>query len=141
MAIQLKDTAVIAAKWKSRSGSAGPEYASGVAAPSSDWAQATAAAGDSYEQGVTGAISRKAFQKGVTAAGTPKWQAKASSIGAARYGQGVAAGGDAYASGFAPYAQTLTGLTLPPRGAKGSPQNIQRVSAVADALHRRKTGQ
>ena len=34
----------------------------------------------------------------------------------------------------------LKGLSLPPRSTKGSPQNIQRVQAVADALHRAKTG-
>jgi len=141
MAIQLKDTASIAAKWKSRAGSAGAEYAANAAATTKDWAALAAAANDSYEQGVTAAIGRKAFKTGVTAAGTPKWREKVASVGAARYGQGVAAGEGAYNAGFTPYAQVLTSVALPPRGPKGSPQNIQRVSAVADALHRKKTGQ
>jgi hypothetical protein len=141
MAIQLKDTATIAAKWRSRASSAAPEYKSGVDTTTADWAGAAAAANDSYKEGVTTAIGRDAFKKGVTAAGTAKWRDKASNVGASRYGQGVAAGEGAYNSGFSPYAQTLSSLALPPRGPKGSPQNINRVSAVADALHRKKTGQ
>jgi len=140
MAIQLKDTATIARKFASRAASAGPEYKSGVDNPSVDWASATQAAGDSYEQGVTTAIGRKAFQKGVAAAGTPKWQSKASSVGATRYGQGVAGAEQAYAQGFDKFANVLKGLSLAPRGPKGSPGNINRVQQVADALHRAKVG-
>jgi hypothetical protein len=140
MAIQLKDTATIARKFASRAQAAGGEYKSGVDTTSVDWAAAAGAAGDSYEAGVTQAIGRKAFQKGVAAAGTAKWKEKASGIGASRYGQGVAGAEGAYATGFDKYANVLKGLSLPPRSTKGSPQNIQRVQAVADALHRAKTG-
>jgi hypothetical protein len=140
MAIQLKDTATIARKFASRAQAAGGEYKSGVDTTSVDWAAVTAAAKDSYEAGVTQAIGRGAFQKGVSAAGTAKWKDKASNIGASRYGQGVAGAEGAYATGFDKYANVLKGLSLPPRSTKGSPQNIQRVQAVADALHRAKTG-
>lgn len=141
MAIQLKDTATIARKYSQRAQAAGPDYAAGVKSPSKDWQANTAAASDSYAQGVQAAIGRGAFAKGVQSAGTPKWQEKASTVGAARYPQGVAGAENAYSTGFAPYATTLASLALPPRSAKGSPQNIQRVQAVADALHRKKTGQ
>lgn len=140
MAIQMKSTADIAAKFASRAQAAGPEYAAGVKNPSVDWQSATSAAGDNYEQGVTQAIGRKAFQKGVAAAGTAKWQSKASTVGASRYGQGVSGAGPAYAAGFDKYAGILSNLNLPPRAPKGSPQNISRVQAVADALHRGKVG-
>ena len=140
MALQLKDTATIARKFASRAQAAGGEYKSGVDTTAVDWAAVTTAAGDSYEQGVTQAIGRKAFQRGVSAAGTAKWKEKASNIGASRYGQGVAGAEQAYAQGFDKYANVLKGLSLPPRAPKGSPQNLQRVQAVADALHRAKTG-
>jgi len=140
MAIQLKDTATIARKFASRAQAAGGEYKSGVDTTQKDWAALTAAAKDSYEAGVTQAIGRGAFVKGVSAAGTAKWKDKAVNIGASRYGQGVAGAEAAYAQGFDKYANVLKGLSLPPRSAKGSPQNIQRVQAVADALHRAKTG-
>lgn len=140
MAIQLKDTATIARKFASRAQAAGGEYKTGVTETQADWAGNTAAAKDSYEAGVTQAIGRGAFQKGVAAAGTAKWKDKASNVGASRYGQGVAGAEGAYAQGFDKYANVLKGLSLPPRSAKGSPQNLQRVQAVADALHRTKTG-
>jgi len=140
MAIKMKSTADIAAKFASRAQAAGPEYAAGVKTPSVDWQSAASAAGDNYEQGVTQAIGRKAFQKGVAAAGTAKWQEKASTVGASRYGQGVAGAQGAYAAGFDKYAGILSNLSLPPRAPKGSPQNISRVQAVADALHRGKVG-
>jgi hypothetical protein len=140
MAIQMKDVSTIAAKFASRAQAAGPEYAAGVKAPSVDWQAATLAAGDNYEQGVTQGIGRKAFQKGVQGSGTAKWQDKAATVGASRYGQGVSGAAAAYATGFAKSAQILTSLTLPPRAPKGSPANIQRVQVVADALHRGKTG-
>lgn len=140
MALQVKDTAAIATKWKARAGAAGADYKSGVDTTQKDWAGNTQAATASYAEGVQGAISRGAFQKGVAAAGTGKWKDKASNIGSTRYPQGVAAGQDAYASGFGPYADALRAVSLPPRAAKGSPQNIERVRAVADALHKKKTG-
>jgi hypothetical protein len=140
MAIQMKDTASIAAKFASRASAAAPEYKTGVDTTTADWAALTVAAGENYEQGVTQAISRKAFQKGVTAKGTQGWKDKASTVGASRYGTGVSGAGSAYAAGFAKSAQILSSLTLPPRGPKGAPQNIQRVQTVADALHRGKVG-
>ena len=140
MAIKMKDVATIAAKYVSRAQQAGPEYAAGVKDPSADWATVTGAAGETYEQGVTQAMGRKAFQKGVAAAGTAKWQTKASTVGASRYGTGVAGAAEAYATGFAKSAQILASLTLPPRGVTGSPSNANRVLAVMDALHKGKTG-
>jgi len=138
MAIQMKDVATIAAKFASRASAAAPEYKAGVDTTTADWAGLTTAAAPNYEAGVTEAIGRKAFQKGVTAAGTGKWKEKATGIGAMRYGQGVSGAAAAYATGFAKSAQILSSLTLPPRAPKGSPANIQRVQAVADALHRGK---
>ncbi len=44
----------------------------------------------------------------------------------------------AYEEGFAPFRTTIANLTLPPRGPKGDPKNINRVSAVASALHKKK---
>lgn len=139
MAITMKDTATIARKFASRAQAAAGEYKTGVDA-TTDWAGPTQAASGNYEQGVTAAIGRQAFQKGVAAAGTAKWKDKASNVGSTRYPQGVAGAEQAYAAGFEKSAGVLKSLSLPPRGPKGAPQNIERVRAVADALHRSKTG-
>jgi len=139
MAITMKDTATIARKFASRAQAAAPEYKVGVDA-TTDWAGPTQAAGANYEQGVTAAIGRSAFQKGVAAAGTAKWKDKASTMGSVRYSQGVAVAEAAYSAGFDKYANVLKGVSLSPRGPKGSPQNFQRVADVGTALHRAKTG-
>ena len=138
MAIQIKDAATVAAKWAKRAGAAGADYASGVQNPRTDQAAAAAAAAPGWAQAVADAATRDAFRKGVTAAGTAKWQAAASTIGAQRYPQGVNAGTANYAAKEAPYLSALSSLTLPPRGVKGS--NNARVQAVVDALRKVKLG-
>lgn len=135
---QIKPLSEASAKWKRRTENAGTEYAEGVANPRSDWATQTKAAEKSYEQGVQAAITRKAFGKGVTKAGTATWQTAALEKGPGRFAQGVAGAEDAYAKGFEPYATVIRNLTLPARGAKGDPGNINRVKVIAEALHKKK---
>lgn len=140
MAIATKDIGTIAAKWSSRAQAAGPDYTAGVKSTQKDWAALTAAAADSWGAGVSQAVTDGRFAKGVVAAGTPKWQAAASSKGATRYPQGVASGQPAYNAGFSPFLTVIQNLTLPPRSPRGSPNNIQRVSTIDSALHAKKIG-
>jgi hypothetical protein len=138
MPIQIKDAAAVAAKWAKRAGAAGADYTSGVQNPRTDQAAAAAAAAPVWAQAVADAATRDAFRKGVTAAGTAKWQAAASTIGAQRYPQGVNAGTQNYQQKEGPYLAALSAITLPPRGVKGS--NNARVQAVVDALRKVKLG-
>lgn len=138
MAIQIKPIAAIADKFVKRAGAAGADYASGVQNPRTDQATAAAAAAPVWAQAVSDAAARDAFAKGVRAAGSAKWMDKAKSIGAQRYPQGVQAAKADFEAGFAPYAQVLAGLTLQPRGIKGT--NVGRVQQVVDALRKAKTG-
>lgn len=128
-------------KWVRRAGQAAPDYAKGVQNPKTSWAEATTAAADAQAAGVQAALANGSFVKGVNNAGNAKWQRKATSVGAQRFGPGVAAAKGDYESGFAPYAAVIQGVTLPPRGAKGDPRNYERVTAVGQALHDAKTGQ
>jgi hypothetical protein len=138
MAIQIKSVDVIAKKYATRGAAAGADYAAGVLSPRQDWAQATAASAQVYAAGVQAAIGNGSFAKGVASAGTPKWQRKASGVGAQRFGPGVQAAQGDYASGVTPYLQLLASLTLPPRLPKGDPGNIARVAAIAQALRQKK---
>jgi hypothetical protein len=138
MAIEMKDTATIARKFVQRAQAAGSEYKTGVAGKGAKWQSNTAAAEDTYGQGVTAAVGRRAFSKGVAKAGAAKYETKASEIGATRYPQGVAGSEAAYASGFEPYAGVLKSVSLAPRAPKGSPQNLERVRVVTEALHNKK---
>jgi hypothetical protein len=136
----VKSVSVASDKWVRRAGQAGPDYAKGVANPRTSWAEATSAAAESQAAGVQQAISEGRFEKGVQKAGNAKWQRKATSVGAQRFGPGVAAAKADYEAGFAPYAAVIQGVTLSPRGPKGDPRNYERVKQVGDALHSAKTG-
>jgi hypothetical protein len=140
MAIQTKDIGTIAAKWSQRAQSAGPDYTAGVKNTQKDWAALTAAAADNFAQGVTAAVANGSFARNVTAAGTDKWRSAAAGKGAQRYPTGVAAGTPAFNAGFAPFLAVIQNTTLPPRSPRGSPNNIQRVSAITAALHAKKLG-
>jgi hypothetical protein len=138
--LQVKDAATVAAKWSQRASAAGAAYTSGVNTTQKDWATDTANAAPSWAAGVQQAATNGSFAKGVTAAGTAKWKTKAANVGAARYPQGVTAAQPYYQAGITQVLQVLSGLTLPARGPKGDPGNINRVSAVTTALRKMKTG-
>lgn len=128
----------ISEKWARVVAVSQPDYEAGVQNPRADWAAKTAAAEPNYNAGVQKAISEKRFAKGVNTAGTSKWQQRTLLVGPARWLQGVQVSRTQYERGFEPYRKVIENVTLPPRGPKGDPKNIQRVAAVADALHKEK---
>jgi len=136
--MEVKDLNRISLKWTRQSAAAQPEYEFGVQNPRRSWAKATAEAEGAYQAGVQKAISEKRFGKGVKKAGDTKWQKNTLEKGPARWTQGIQLSEDSYQTGFAPYRETLKSLTLPPRGPKGDPANINRVALVAKALHEKK---
>lgn len=137
--VAIKSLDAIAAKFVAKASAAGPDYEAGVRQPRNDYARNTLAAETSYDQGVTAAIGRKSFGKGVQKAGTGKWQAKSLSKGVTRYGPGVADAKDDFQSGFTKSHGIISALQLPAKRAKGDPGNIQRVAAIAKALRDGKT--
>ena len=138
MALNVKDVSASQAKYVQNAQAASGEYAANAAASGTDWEANTRAAAPNYKQAISAAGIQERFARGVAAAGSEKYTRKINAVGAQRYGTGVAEGGQDWASGFAPYAQTLAGLTLPSRQPRGSKANIARVSAVADALSARR---
>ena len=138
MPIQIKPAGVLAEKYSRRAGTSGADYTAGVQAPRRPQAESAIAAADSYAAGITQAIQRQAFQKGLQRAGNEKWTRKSATVGAQRYPSGVTAAKDDWAKGVAPFLDTLATLTLPPRMPKGDPGNNQRVTVVTQALRARK---
>jgi len=138
MALAVKSMDRIKNKWVSSTQANQQEYEDGIKNPRKDWASETAKAEKNYNAGVQAAISQGRFGKGVSKAGTNKWQEKSLAKGPGRWASGVALSANDYEKGFAPYRQVLEGLTLPERGPKGDPKNINRVAAVAKALHEKK---
>lgn len=124
----------IAKKWASVTPGRTEDYRAGVENPRRDWGTATVAAESAYEMGVTQAIAKKRFGKGVKAAGSEKWQRGAVEKGTQRWGPGVALAQDLYGRNFAPFRDAIERATLPPRYAKRDPRNLDRVKAVVNAL-------
>lgn len=139
-AIVIKDLGALSAKFVRNASNAAGDYTAGVQNAGGDWEAGTKAAEPNYEQGVQAAIARKAFGKGVTGS-AGKYQTNATKLGSGRYPAGVANAQAAWQAGFAPYAQVLQGMTLPPKGPRRSPQNQARANAVAVALGTARTGQ
>jgi hypothetical protein len=124
----------VAGKWNRRTSTAGTEYETGVRNPSVPWAQAAAAGKANYAAGVTAAIQRDGYAKGVTQAGDTRWQTKTIEKGPPRFAQGVAVSEADFAAGVAPVLEAISRVDLPPRGPRGAPQNLQRVAPIASAL-------
>lgn len=127
-------------KWSRRASQAAADYAAGVKAPRKSWAQAAAEAKEAQAAGVQAAIAAGSFEKGIAAAGDAKWSRNAQTKGASRFGPGVAAAKNDYATAFAPFAAVIQGVQLAPRGAKGDPRNYDNVRAIGEALHEAKVG-
>ena len=136
--MRIKELGRIAEKWRTVSPGRAQDYVDGASAAGAEWQRAAAAAEAVYKQAVVEAANAGRYGRGVSSAGAEKYVAGIQNKGSARWSAGITASGDAYQQGFAPYHQVLAGLTLPPRGVKGSPQNIQRVALIAQALHKKK---
>lgn len=125
----------ISRKWANASAAALTEYEEGVRNPRRDWADATSKANDAYKKGIQASIAADRFKKGVTNAGTGKWQEQTLRKGPSRWSEGIALSTDAYERGFTPYRNVIERTELPARGPKGDPGNIQRVAILSKALH------
>jgi len=110
------------------------QYAEGCAKPKKDWATATEAAEDGYEQGVQAGIQRKAFGKGVKAAGTAKLQNGIKTKGVSRWPVGVRLAGAAFNTGYGPYRDEIERIVLPERYRRRDPRNIDRCAGICKGL-------
>jgi len=128
----------IADKFSSVTPGRATEYENGVRNPRRPWDQATAAAEGAYESGVTSAIAKKRFGKGVKAAGQNKWQQGAVEKGVSRWPVGVSMAKDSFAAGFSRYRDVIANTTLPARYPRRDPRNLQRVAVIANALGKEK---
>ena len=134
----VKPLSRISDKWARQSANSQSEYVAGVTNPKADWANQTIAAEGNYDRGVQQAITAKRFGKGVRRRGTSFWQERTLTKGPSRWAEGIQVSQDAYEKGFAPYRDIIEKTTLPERGPKGDPKNIQRVGVLAAALHKGK---
>jgi len=134
--VKVKPIDVVVKKWQERASVASDDYKFGIENPKRDWASATERAFDAWQKGIQQAIAERRFVGGVRSAGSEKWRKKALEVGADRYATGIRAAIDEYNAKMSEVLRVIEGVTLPERGAKGDPKNIERVRAIADALHK-----
>jgi hypothetical protein len=137
---EIKSAARIKEKWTRVTPMRAEDYKLGLASPRRDWEKSAVAAKESHKAAMMTAAAQDAFAKGVTKAGSGKWQARALQKGPSRFAEGVMVGGDDYEKGFAPYRDEIEKTVLPPRFPKRDPRNLMRVNAIAAALGKKKTG-
>jgi hypothetical protein len=133
--VKVRDLATIAEKWVTETPKRAPYYEAGVKAPKEDWATKASAAAPVYKAAVTAPNIDKLYSGGVKKAGTAKWQKKAIELGVARFGPGVSAAKDDYASGFGPYRDEIEKVDLPERGPRGADTNWERSKKLGKALN------
>ena len=129
----IKSMGEIAEKWSTVTPTRATYYETGVRTTAKDWAGATAQAEAAYAAGVSEAVGRGAFARGVGARGTSGWR-EATLAKKARWAEGVRIGKDNYTKGFAPFRAVIEGVTLPPKGPRGDPGNYARSQAIGMAL-------
>ena len=137
---EIKSAARIKEKWTRVTPMRTEDYKLGIASPRRDWEKSAVAAKESHKAAMATAAAQDAFAKGITKAGSAKWQSRALAKGPGRFAEGVMVGGDDYEKGFAPFRDEIEKTVLPPRFPKRDPRNLLRVSVIATALGKKKTG-
>lgn len=135
MAIDIPSINEITEAWVRGAAQGAANYRRGVENSSVDWEGPTSASQEVWQLAIIEAAGTDRFRNGVQLAGNSKWRKKAVELGANRFPSGVAAATADYSRGFDPFRNVIAGLDLPPRGARGSAQNIERVRRVTEALH------
>ncbi len=135
MAIKVKDPATVATKWSARAQGAVSDYKAGAASPKQPQAASAIAAAPLWQQAVAAPAALAAFTSGLNKSGDQGWLNGVNVKGAARYTGGITAGMQKFTTNITPFLQAIASVTLPPKGLRGSAQNIQRVAAIAEALH------
>jgi len=133
--VKVKPIDVVRRKWEERASVAVDDYKFGIQT-AEDWAAAAERAYDRWAKALQAAIAEKRYVGGVRAAGTEKWKKKALEVGADRYASGVRAATDEYARKMSEVLRVIEGISLPEKGPKGDPKNIERVRIVAETLHK-----
>ena len=137
---KIKSLSAIRDKWTRVTPGRTEDYKIGVQNPKRDWEQETVAAKVNWKAGIDAAAAKGLFEKGVTKAGSKKWQDKALTKGPGRFAEGVYLAGDDYAKGFAPFREAIARVDLGPRFPRRDPRNLERVRRVVDALIEEKVG-
>ena len=130
----MKSASQVAEKYATRAAAASGYYVQGAQSTSKDQAAAAIASKAIYAQATQQAITEGRYEKGLQRSGKTKWLKGVTEKGGNRFGEGVSQAAGDYATRSAAFDTARAAASSLPRGIKGSPQNIQRVTTVVNAL-------
>lgn len=113
-------------------------YQRGASGKGGRWQSATAAAEGNYQQGVTEAIGKKTFSKGVAEAGASAYDQGVSTKGVLNWPTGMQLSGDKYARKVGKFAALWNQPLATPHGSRRSPANRKRIDENIDRFVRAK---
>jgi len=129
-----KTASQVSQKYADRAGAASGDYVQGAQSTNKDQAAAAIASAAIYAQATQAAITDGRYAKGLQKSGKSGWLNGITSKGGNRYGEGVSAAAPKYAEQSGKFDTARNSAASLPRGIKGSPQNITRVTTVVKAL-------
>jgi hypothetical protein len=137
-AIKVKPLADVAKKWGEVTPQRSAYYETGALAAGGDWEKGATDAAANFKAAVSAGNIGQLFAGGVKKAGAEKYTRKVKDVGVPRFSQGVTAGIPDYSNGVGPMLDEIARITLPARQPRGSVANAQRVTAIMDALHKKR---
>lgn len=135
MAIVIKDTGTLMAKYVSRATNAVDAYKTGAQTPKRPQAATAIAAIPKWQSAVSSTLAAKRMMAGLQASGDAGWLNGVQVKGSAHYADGIRAGQQKWATNVQPYLDAIKSVSLDPAGIRGSDANIGRVTKIASTLH------
>ena len=123
-----------AEKYSTRASAASGDYVEGAQSTQKDQAAAAIAAAPIYAQALQASIASGSYAKGLQKSGKTKWLKGVTEKGSGRFAEGVMGAQSSYAQESSRFDSARGAAASLPRQVKGSPANIQRVTAVVNAL-------
>ncbi len=136
----MKSAQSVSAKFAERASNASGDYGAGVASATKSQSGAAIAAADIWKQAVSQAANDGRYAKGLQKSGDAAWKKGVAEKGVNRFGEGVSQSAGKYAANSAKFDAARGAAASLPRGLKGSPANLSRVTAVVAAQIAAKKG-
>ena len=129
-------------KWSSRTRMSASDYNTGVQTTQKDQSARAIAAKEIYKQALMDSFERDDYAEGLQRSGQAGWKAGVSEKGYRNFSTGVSATSARakYSANSGKYDSARSAADSLPRGARGSAQNLERVTAVVNALRAVKVG-
>lgn len=129
-------------KWQGRAGAASTDYLEGAQKTDKDQAARAIAAKEIYKSELTASFGRDSYAKGLSKSGKAGWIKGVVEKGGQNYSTGVTteSARQKYVAESGKYDGARNASANMPKGVRGSAQNLNKVVAVANALHAVKVG-